>query len=209
MKIIFDLDHTLFDTALFMAAVIDEFGTFGISPEEARASINAYLKSHGGNYDLDDHPRELGITSQTIQGRFADLRPYLRTGARGLLENLSAQGHEIFLLTKGAHTLQHQKVRRSEIAHFFKQIHVVERDKGEVLELFRHDSNIWFINDHWQETEELMLRFPHITYVLFVRPDAASFYDPKTIPIANIKNLLELPDLLRLHKKTGGKPPVI
>lgn len=208
MKIIFDLDHTLFDTALFMKAVIGEIRVFGVSDEEARASVGAYLKSHGGNYDLDDHLRELGIASEAIKKKFDDLRLYLRPGAKELLEKLFSEGHELFLLTKGIHVFQHQKAERSDISPFFKEIYVVERDKGIILESFSQTEDVWFINDHWQETEKLMSRFPRVKYVLFVRPDAASFYDPKTISIANIKNLPELTDLFLQHKKTGGKPPV-
>lgn len=208
MKIIFDLDHTLFDTALFMKVVIDEIRVFGVSDEEARASVSAYLKSHGANYDLDDHLRELGMASDVIKKKFDDLRSYLRPGARELLEKLSSEGHELFLLTKGIHVFQYQKAERSDILPFFKEIYVVERDKGAILKSFSQTEDIWFINDHWQETEELMSCFPHVKYVLFVRPDAASFYDPKTISIANIKNLSELTDLFLRYKKTGGKPPV-
>ena len=205
MKIIFDLDHTLFDTRAFKRDIFHLLKKYGISEEAFCASYNEYVGAHL-NYDLEGHVlllcKKYDINFSEIKTKIKDFlrasfAKYLRDNALSVLETLQQRGHQLILITKGYPKFQRIKIRQSGLEDVFKNnIFVCEEEKEKILAKLDLSGTVYFINDQWHETERIKTHFPLLNYILYVRPDADEFYKLEMVSIPHVRDLKELLDFL-------------
>ena len=136
MRILFGLDHTLFDTHFFKQDVALSFFRFGIPEEEFwstfHLSHNADL-DHKGTYSIEKHMKLLGdaVEGLTADQIFAELARrasmrgsgYLYPDVLPSLQQLYEQGIELHVLSLGAPNEQRLKFMASGIAPYCKSFH--------------------------------------------------------------------------------------
>lgn len=206
MKIIFDLDHTLFDTRAFKRDIFHLLKKYGISEEAFRASYNEYVGARNLNYDLERHVlllcKKYDINFSEIKAKIKDFlrasfTKYLRDDALSVLETLQQREHQLILITKGYPKFQRIKIKQSGLEDVFKNnIFVCKEKKEEILAKLDLSGTVYFINDQWHETERIKTQFPLLNYILYVRPDADEFYKSEMVSIPRVKDFKELLDFL-------------
>lgn len=197
--IIFDLDHTLFDTESFKRDIFELFKQAGISDAEILATYGRLLEQNNGNYDPLFHAEECGnvpVRDAVLAFMESSLEKYLQRGVTETLSHLKNDGHRLVLLTKGHVHIQEKKVRNAGIFEYFDEIDVQPTLKEEFLKKLQSGDCVYFINDNWKETDRIRKMFPEIEYILFVRPDASRFYNIADIPIPHIDSLAKLPEMI-------------
>ena len=132
MQIIFDLDHTLFDTSLYKKDLFDIFLKNGASEKEVLDSYNKHLQEVDGEYSFEKHAEILKKNNKKFNRELAlkdfvdfaksDYGKYVSESVRGTLKELKKKNIEIILLTKGAENIQRQKIENSGIEKYFNEI---------------------------------------------------------------------------------------
>jgi len=165
MKIIFDLDYTLLDTAKFKEKMADIF-----DKENFKADYEKYFKNEGINFDCDkylamlkaegriDGAREKELRSE-VEKLISNIDNYLKPDAENVLKHFKAGGAELILITFGNKKWQKQKVKNLSIAKYFSNIIFEEKNKhrSEYLKLLSEtDEEILIINDNISEAEEML-----------------------------------------------------
>lgn len=153
MLLIFDLDDTLIYTHRVFMRLTDEFlarmAAFGFDdgdvyatmdeidrgivtaadayvpwafPTAMRRTYRLYCQKYGVSYDAAaaDGLERLG-------NGFRETAYQLLPGAKALLEQLSAAGHKLALLTQGDYDVQYYKIRQHDLARYFAAVKVVAK----------------------------------------------------------------------------------
>lgn len=164
MKIIFDLDYTLLDTAEFKSKMAEILG------ENFKADYEKYFKSKGINFNIDDYllilKKNRGIDDENLKKMrseidelFYDIDDYLKFGVENALEHFKKRGDELILLTFGYKQWQKKKVDNLSIKKYFDEIIFEDKDKSksEYLKLLgEKDEEVLVINDNLSEAEQML-----------------------------------------------------
>lgn len=208
MKLVFDLDYTLLDTAGFKTALkgaVAVYGPSGPAYDEAYASI---LKREGKvyDYDPDAHLDALGLKGKErararagIDDVLRETEKYLYPGAKELIEALGRHGEATLeLMTLGNEKWQRAKVEHSGLMKMFDKVICTEKDKkGIIRGLGDGEGKVIIINDNGEEMAEMMAEAPGYAYILKKGPKPAP--DDLLLPTAeSIEALAAL-----LERETG------
>lgn len=164
MKIIFDLDYTLLDTAEFKSKMAEILG------ENFKADYEKYFKSKGINFNIDDYllilKKNRGIDDENLKKMrseidelFYDIDDYLKFGVENALEHFKKRGDELILLTFGYKQWQKKKIDNLSIKKYFDEIIFEDKDKSksEYLKLLgEKDEEVLVINDNLSEAEQML-----------------------------------------------------
>ncbi len=165
VKIIFDLDYTLLDTAKLKEKIAGIF-----DKENFQADYDKYYKKAGINFNCDDYlsilkdegridcAREKKLKSK-IKKIISHIDNYLKTGAKNVLKYFKSTGAELILMTFGNKKWQQEKIKNLSIAKYFAKIIYEEKDKKQsryLKSLSKTDEKILIINDNISEAEEML-----------------------------------------------------
>jgi FMN phosphatase YigB (HAD superfamily) len=197
--IIFDLDHTLFDTTEFKKDIFATLKAYGVNNTTAQSSFKEFVARHDGNYDILSHCEELlqkkHLASLDEVRAFlaSPLEQHLFRDAKKILRELRARGYYLVLLTKGIERFQNFKIERTGLKYFFAAIKIVEREKEKGLAKLSPPNGSYFVNDREDETERVMHAYPNLEYILFTNPNKKT-EGPQT----SIRKITSLQELLAI-----------
>lgn len=131
--------------------------------------------------DFDDTLFDTHSFKQILPGLSADLhkesekiKPLLFPETISFLEFLQNTKQSLILLSLGEDNFQKAKINITGIAKFFDSVHIAADSKELALETilneFKNEENIWFINDKIEETKKVMASFPELKPILKTSP---------------------------------------
>jgi len=86
------------------------------------------------------------------------------------LEFLKETNEPLILLSLGETDFQKIKIDITGVAKFFDLIHITADAKelaiNKILNEFKNEENIWFVNDKIEETKKIIQRFPQLKPIL-------------------------------------------
>ncbi|MCR4327911.1 MAG: HAD hydrolase-like protein [Patescibacteria group bacterium] len=200
--VMFDLDHTLFNTTELKKDIFSVLNSCGGNKNTIMQSFDSFIKSHEGNYDILSHSKELLESGyiNSLENVYAflssSLDKHLVGGSKEVLAELRKKGHHLILITKGIEQFQYFKIRNSGIESFFDEIHIVQNFKEDILKNLDPPEGSFFINDHAIETERIMHAHPLLRYIIFSNPKDSPYAPSssyKSIPVINnLRNILDI-----------------
>lgn len=202
VTIIFDFDHTLFDTKGINLLMYSLYSESEI-PEKIFKSVieNQRKKS---NFDFLDHVSELRklgykIDSQKIDELLSlDLSYCLKGKVKETLDVLMKRKFNLILLTKGVDYFQRWKIRQAGLSKFFNShIYTCEEKKEDMLNKLPIKGRTYFVNDHADEIEVVAKRYPGMNFIYVKGPKTAHdrFIKHKHIP--TIDDISILPKIIK------------
>lgn len=205
MKIVFDLDYTLLDTAKFKEALAAAVTAQGVSRGRYEETYQAVVKREGKVYDYDPEAHLAALKADLpdaaaadearrgIAAVLADTEKYLYPGAVELLQELRANGAGLALMTLGNEKWQRAKVEHSGLAAMFDEVLATEKKKAAAIrELGRDGGKIIVVNDNGEEMKEMMAVAPEYRYFLKRGPKAV----PEDLKLPEGRDIGELAALL-------------
>ncbi|MDP1884576.1 MAG: HAD family hydrolase [Candidatus Moranbacteria bacterium] len=207
MKIIFDLDHTLFKTALFKEELFDILVKNGASREDVLATYKDYRDKVGGAYDFAAHADILSGNSVDFSKEGAlrewndflrgDFTRYVDRETFEVLEGFKNRGFELILLTKGHSDLQSHKMKKSGLDVFFDEIHICQDGKLPALEKIQPQAGDWMVNDTWKEAIEARKEYPELNQLLLKIDDNWQQQNQTEIDIPKLSSISELSEYIK------------
>ncbi len=217
MKVIFDLDYTLFDTIKHKKEIAK---IFGLSNGEYLKDYNKYFKSKKINYNIYKHLSYLLKTKKIslhkgkeIRGKIINLMKrsddFLFPHAENLIKQLAKEGKELILLSFGDNVLQSQKIRSSSIKKYFKKIIITDKGKERVVDFLKKSKDVHIIiNDKPKESlalkKELSLVGAKARIILVKGPySKGATVNKKFYALKDIAKALNF-NLAQVRIKSGG-----
>lgn len=205
MKIIFDLDHTLYSTKRLYFTWVESLGEIGIK-EELFERIFKESKGGGDLYDkkiifdllIKEKPE---IDCKLLEERWArshdrseelvypDVLPFL-----GKFKN-----YDFYLLSYGRNEIQRYKIKRANLEHFFKEIHITrDIDKVSVVgEILDKTEKAVFVDDNPDVLAKVKGEYSEVITVRINRGEGKHRDWPDNPEIDfSIKNLKQLERIL-------------
>lgn len=212
MKIFIDFDDVLFNTGEFNSQFERAFGSCGVT---RALFLSTYKKARERkgiyNYSFDRHLALLecdhGFDSRKIITAVTDLsrsaEKFVFSDAEDLLVALQGKGHELYLVSFGAPSIQEGKVRGSGLAKYFTQLVVGEISKGKkIKEILRagDGAKSIFIDDRCAHIDNVKKNCPLIITILVERPEGR-YHDKRTDSCDYvISGLSEIPKITALQE---------
>ena len=232
MKVVFDLDYTLLDTAKFKEALAEAVTSCGVSRERYEETYKAVVKREGKVYDYDpevhlkllrrDFPDDqaLGQARERIDGVVAATDKFLFPGSLELLRELKTEKNKTVLLSLGNEKWQKRKIDTSGLGGHFDRVIATDKHKaGIIRSLLEQGEKTVVVNDNGEEIQEMMREAPEAVYILKrgPKPVPAELKVPEADSVADIERRLveegalkearlESGGELRLESRPGGGP---
>ncbi|KPJ85061.1 hypothetical protein AMJ57_04525 [Parcubacteria bacterium SG8_24] len=181
MRVIFDLDYTLLDTARFKEALAGAFAACGVDRGIFDDCYRQAIAEERGGYDYDPD-RHIACAAPALTCPTGRLRSLIdgvvdRTGdflfpeTRPALGRLRTAGAALILLTFGQEAWQRRKIEAAGLTGLFDEIHTVSRSKAEFMgHLDRTGGPTHVINDNPDEISEMRRIAPWVSYILVQGP---------------------------------------
>lgn len=182
-RIILDFDNTLFDTDAFKRALSGALVELGVS-REVFWQLYPRVLDQGGErigYSVGRHakllhelmpdvdPYRATVLLERVLDRSAD---FLYPDARDFLSRMIALNVPLTLLSRGDEWFQRRKIEAAGVDRLVHEIHVGPQAKSaSVLRLPDAPGKTVFVNDHLEETREVMRTKPDWMPVLKRRID--------------------------------------
>ncbi len=210
MKIVFDLDYTLLDTAKFKEALADAVTSCGVSRERYEAAYRTIVTREGKVYDYDPDvhlaalkddfadPSALAEARRRVAAVLTTTEKYLFPGAVELLRELRRNGAKLELLTLGNEKWQRAKIEHSGLPRYFDKVEATEKKKAGVMSgLAEPGEKVMIVNDNGFEIREMMAEAPGHEYVLMRGPKPV----PPDLKLPEVRDIGEL--AARISAETG------
>ncbi|MDP1619681.1 MAG: HAD family hydrolase [Candidatus Moranbacteria bacterium] len=207
MKIIFDLDHTLFKAALFKEDLFDILVKNGASREDVLETYKVYRDKVKGAYDFVAHAdildgnaagfKKAGAVREWEDFLRGDFTRYVDREVFEVLEGFKNKGFELILLTRGHPDLQSHKIKKSGLDVFFDEIHICQGGKLPELEKIKPQAGDWLVNDTWKEAVEARQEYPELNQLLLKIDDNWQLQNRAEIDIPMLSSVGELPEHIR------------
>lgn len=177
---IFDLDHTLFDTARFKADMFSSLKGFNIPRRAVERAYEELMNPRGKflyDYHVGDHLRilrrkyvfPLEAGKKAFFKIFTRSRRYVYPKVFDLLAFLKAKNSKLVLLTRGNRRFNLRKSNDSGLRKYFHTVIAGAEDKVLALReiVKKHGpAEVWFIGDSVEELKEAGRLYPEINCVL-------------------------------------------
>ena len=125
-------------------------------------------------FDTHSFKQVLPNLSEDLHKESDSIKNLLFPEAVSFLEFLKQTNQPLILLSFGEANFQKTKINITGITKFFDSIHITTDAKelalDAILEEFKNEENIWFINDKIEETKKVVERFPHLKPILKMSP---------------------------------------
>lgn len=198
MRLILDLDYTLFDTNAMRTAVYNALAkVFDISFERYMHA-EQQMTQNGSLYTLEAHMHALFHDAKSTQEALSIALQVVQNGDQFLyddvkpfLQNAKQKGHECVLLTFGNTAWQKQKVDGTSLQEYIDQSVYVDTSKTDAGALFE-EANVIAVNDKASEIDDLARLFPNVDFAWITRPHAPYIDTPPTAPHTDIRSFSEL-----------------
>jgi len=207
MKIIFDLDHTLFKSSIFKDDIFAVFVQSGALLEDVVRTYKIYRDEVGGAYDFVAHADILKKASQEFKREDAvrgweellqsDFNQYVDREVFEVMDSLKKAGAKIVLLTKGHPDLQIHKIKKSGLDVFFDEVIICQGSKLPSLVKIQPQAGDWFVNDTWKEVVEVRKEYPNLNYLLLKIDDNWQVQDQAEIDVPMLASTTELLDYIK------------
>jgi len=203
--IIFDFDHTLFDTRTFKQEVDSIIAKHGVSKDVATKAEKEFRDKNHNNYDFSghiEHIKKLGNdVPDSIHEHFdsLDLTKYHKGEVIRVIKDLQTKEYKTILLTKGTNRFQDKKISGAQFKELFgKNIIVCNHSKEEVLKTLNLDEeNTYFFNDDTLEMERIYNNFPNATYIVCKRGDNKFDYLNMSKKFKSVNSIDEIEQFLK------------
>ncbi len=199
--IIFDFDHTLFDTEMIKPMMKTFYTERGV-PEKVYDEVRTFQRKRDVNAGMTEQWEEMTkrgykISKKELNDFFkTDLSLYLKGPVKEVLTKLKKRGYTLMILSMGIDDFQRFKIRQSGIESFFADhIYTCKEDKPRALKKISTTGEVYFVNDHANEIEVVLKSFPKIHPIYVKGPKTAHdhFLNHKKIPtISDISELLKI-----------------
>jgi hypothetical protein len=196
--VIFDFDHTIFDTEKFFENDLPDF--IGIDRKIFKKAYEKNFKvkkTKKVNYDLIKHLEILGVnnteTRKKIFRFLTNIRKYLMPGSIEFLEKIKKNGDELYLVTFGNIAWQKLKVNNiKKLKRYFNPKHRIFVDKNKIgaLDFIKNknkDKEVILINDNKKESLAMKKFFGRKTKLFLISGVYSKNYRGKVY-----KDLLEI-----------------
>lgn len=216
-RIIIDFDHTLFDTDALKRDLAGALGEFGIKSDLFWETYPKALQFVSGEmgYNTIKHleilQKSVSFDSSAAKKKLDEVinnsKNYLFPDTLNFLSRMVGLNVPLILLSRGERAFQNAKIRAAGIDRYFREIHLTSEKKVSILpQLIKGDAkHIFFINDHLEETREVMSAFKEIKPVLLRRKDFSP-EDYVHVGMLNFETLEEIKDYLTVyHASTYSK----
>ncbi len=179
LMLIFDLDHTLFQTDILKQDIQDVFSTFGIKGD-------IFWDSFYKAYDIN--PNELGCYSPQKQLQVLGLTEkiplvmdavitimknrnggYLYADVISSLHMFKNMGEVMVIVTKGDKNFNALKIEAAGLNQFCSATHVVQGSKVSAFSAYPNAHSTIVINDRLDELEESTRAFPAMVHLRITR----------------------------------------
>jgi len=209
MKIIFDFDHTLFDTRRLGRELKKSFRKLGISEKLFDDTFRRTEGTRGYYYPQRQfkliHQQRNEISIPKIKERFEEAinksPAFLYKDALSFLKKWQEKA-DLFLLSFGETKFQTEKIKQSGIKKFFKEV-IVTQDidkKKPFKKNFQGNKKIIFIEDNPMALFEVKKSLPEVITVRINRGEEKYFKEKNNKNIDfSIKNLKELEEILKKY----------
>ncbi|MES2223390.1 MAG: HAD family hydrolase [Patescibacteria group bacterium] len=203
--IIFDFDHTLFDTRTFKQEVDSIIDNHGAPQDIAVKAEKEFRNKNHNNYDFKghiEHIKNLGIDiPDSIHDHFdaLDLEKYHKGKVLKVVTELQNKGYRTILLTKGTDGFQDKKITGAGFKELFgKDIIVCSHSKEEVLKTLNLDEkNTYFFNDDTLEMERIYTNFPSATFIVCRRSDDKFDYSKMNPNFKLVENIDQISEIIK------------
>lgn len=173
MKFIFDFDAVLFNTKKFIENNYVCLEKIGIPEDIAK---NYYKEIRGRTFSLKNFISTL-LERQKVEGKIEDIYEEMMQECPNLanfslLKIVERLGkNNCFIVTKGDNDFQRDKIKRSNVAPLFCEIHVVSGSKKEIIEDIcnkNKDEKVIFVDDKIKFFEDLdFKKCPNLKTILY------------------------------------------
>lgn len=201
MKLIYDFDHTLFDTNAMRNDMACLFEKQGLNQEDFFMLFIPYFVANQ-HFAIDTfaeliaqaiEKKPKSYVTKRLKSFLSDLRKYLYSDTLSVIMKSKKIGENI-LLTLGDKDFQSRKVQGSTIKKYFSEIIYTEEDKSKIkLPIKKSEKGVYFINDKLSELVDLQKKYPHATMVWINRYNES--------PHKNIPTITHLSELMKLIEK--------
>ncbi|MBT3356611.1 hypothetical protein HN784_01960 [bacterium] len=209
MKIVFDLDHTLFRTNLFKNDLFEILQSAGAESRIIQETYQEHCKKEaGGAYDFEEHCLKIKKKTEKFEEegakrmfkkfiKKADFSKYIENETYDFLTKQKKVGNKLILLTMGGDFMQKAKVEKTGLIDVFDEFIVCRDTKLNKLESLALEKGDLFVNDIVSETLMVKKKFPFINYIILALSDPMlEFQDYsklKTIPVITSIRSLKIP----------------
>lgn len=209
-RIIIDFDHTLFDTDALKRDLSRAIGEFGVKSDLFWETYPKALQFVSGEmgYNTDKHldilQKFVSFDAATARSKMdkviGNSKNYLFPDTLNFLSRMVGLNVPLVMLSRGDRAFQNAKIRAAGIERYFREIHLTSEKKVSILpQLIKGDAkHIFFINDHLEETREVMQAFKEIKPVLLRRKDFSP-EDYVHVGMLNFETLSEIKDYLTVY----------
>jgi predicted phosphatase len=125
-------------------------------------------------FDTHSFKREINYLSEDLYKQSSRIKEFLFPEAVSFLEFLKQTSQPLILLSLGEASFQKTKIDISGISRFFDLVCVTADSKenaiSQILNDFKTEADIWFINDKIEETKKVIQVFPHLKPILKMSP---------------------------------------
>ena len=125
-------------------------------------------------FDTHSFKQKVNYLSGDLYKQSDKIKDLLFPDAVYFLDFLKKTGQPLILLSLGEDNFQQMKIDITGIARFFNSIHITvvakEEAMSKILEEFKNEENIWFINDKIEETKKVIQLFPQLKPILKISP---------------------------------------
>lgn len=185
MKIIFDLDHTLFDMSSMHEALLEAATNLGVTEEVYQL---AYNKTTSWKVFALDHfvmqlEKRCKVPSADLQRqlkKIADMSEiFVYPDTNAALEALK-QDHTLYLLSWGDSEWQSNKINQSGIAHHFEEVLTVSNVKVDALDSWCcTDCEVVIVDDKPAVLRAIHAIYPDFHYI-HMRRENGKYADQET-----------------------------
>jgi len=125
-------------------------------------------------FDTHSFKQEVNYLSGDLYAQSDKIKNLLFSDSVSFLEFLKQTNQPLILLSLGESNFQKIKIDITGIDKFFDAVHITADAKelamSKILEEFKNEENIWFINDKIEETKKVMRDFPGLKPILKMSP---------------------------------------
>ena len=207
MKIIFDFDHTLFDTRSLGKELKNSFRKLEVNKKLFDDTFKETERKKGYYYPQRHfkliHQQRNEIAIPKLKEKFGEAlnksSSFLYKDTPSFLKKWQGKA-DLFLLSFGKAEFQAEKIKQSKIEKFFKEV-IVTQDINKTKpfkNLFQDDEKIIFIEDNPEALFEVKKSFPKVIAVRINRGEGRYSKEKNNKNIDfSIKNLKELEKILK------------
>lgn len=179
MNIIFDFDHTLFDTSRFLTALSENFATRGISKSTFYKALtiaydakHMFQPSHFLYALAESKNSSYKLFEKQLISFCGSLNTYVYPDVISFLQTIQQSNHTFLLLTFGDEQFQRMKIEGAGLVPYFERVIVTDNvAKDEEVEKLSSGKQTMFIDDNPVALMAVKRHAPHIVTVRTRRSD--------------------------------------